>query len=177
MRRRGDFFERYMSEAAGKTIVNGVILAAGLASRFGQNKLLQPLAGRPLFRHALEAALESGLHELVLVCGPELARIAPQKPRLTCVLNPKPQLGQAGSLRLGLEAAAPRCSHVLFMLADQPLITRALIDHFIHLALDGRDLACLGWQSDLGPPSLFGRRYFSELAGLEGDRGAGALLQ
>jgi molybdenum cofactor cytidylyltransferase len=157
--------------------VGGIVLAAGLSTRYGQNKLLQPLLGRPLFSYALTAALESKLAQVVLVCGQDLARQAPRHDNLLCRVNPDPQAGQAGSLHIGLEALGPGCSHVLFMLADQPLMNPALINRFCGLAGQGTALACLGWQDYLGPPSLFGREFFAELQSLSGDRGAGGVLR
>ncbi len=157
--------------------VAGVILAAGLASRFGKNKLLEPIKGRPLFEYALGAALKSKLQSVILVCGPELAGAAPRHPKLICTVNDNPQAGQALSLKTGLASLPPGASHMLFMLADQPLMTPELIDRFCVLAREGMDLACLGWGDYLGPPSLVAREYMAELKELKGDRGAGGLLR
>ena len=157
--------------------ITGIILAAGLATRFGGHKLLSPLWGRPLFSHVLEAALESRLDQVIMVCSPELAAAVPSHDKLHCLLNPEPQAGQSGSLRLGLTAAPADSSHLLFMLADQPLITPESIARFLALAQKGAGLACLGWEQYLGPPTLVGREYFSELRSLSGDRGAGGLLR
>lgn len=158
--------------------VAGIILAAGQGQRFGADKLLIPLAGRPLAGWALEAALASDLARVVLVTRPELAQaLEKDHPRLRVVLNPTPELGQALSLKLGLSCVEPICSHILFLLADQPLVSAGLINRFLDLARQGVELAALQEGGRLRPPALFGRRYFPELARLEGDQGGRSLLE
>jgi molybdopterin-guanine dinucleotide biosynthesis protein A len=51
------------------TNVAGIILAGGRASRFGRDKLAEPVAGRPLLHHAAEA-LAPLVDELILVIPP-----------------------------------------------------------------------------------------------------------
>ncbi|MEW5912106.1 MAG: selenium cofactor biosynthesis protein YqeC [Thermodesulfobacteriota bacterium] len=161
-----------------KTKVAGVILAAGQGKRFGADKLLAPLAGRPLAAWVLAAALASELDLVVLVARDEVARaLGPGGPRLRVVPNSAPEQGQALSLRLGLASLEPEFSHILFLLADQPLISPSLIKQFLRLAREGVELAALQPQSRLRPPALFGRRYFAELADLTGDQGGRSLLE
>jgi len=165
-------------KASAAASVSGVILAAGLSRRFGREKLLFPLAGRPLGRHVVEAALASRLGQVILVTRPELAGpLSGRGGRLEVVLNPRPQEGQSLSLRLGLAAVAPGASHALFLLADQPLVSPELIERFLAAAQAGAELAACRSGEGLGPPSLFSRAYFQELAGLEGDQGGRSLLQ
>ena len=53
-----------------------VLLAAGRSSRMGgPNKLLQDFQGRPLVRHAAEAALASGASPVVVVTGHQEAEV------------------------------------------------------------------------------------------------------
>ena len=52
--------------------VVGILLAAGQSRRMGAvNKLLAPLAGKPLVRHATEAMLAAGLDDVIVVVGYE----------------------------------------------------------------------------------------------------------
>ncbi|MCF8031510.1 MAG: putative selenium-dependent hydroxylase accessory protein YqeC [Desulfarculaceae bacterium] len=158
-------------------MVAGVVLAAGLSTRFGGDKLSAPLAGRPLAHWALEAALCSSLGEVILVTRPELADdLGRAFPAAHLVVNQNPARGQSGSLRLGLEAASPKASHALFLLADQPLITPALIDSFVAAALTGHGLAALDGLERIMPPTLFAREHFSELLRAKGDKGGRQLL-
>ncbi len=164
-----------MDVSGGK--IAGVVLAAGLSTRFGADKLSAPLAGRPLASWALEAALASTLHEIVVVTRPELAdELGAAYPGVRMVINEQAAEGQASSLRLGAAALGTEVSHALFLLADQPLLTPALIDSFVAAAITGHDLAALAGEDRLTPPTLFGRRFFPDLLQATGDAGGRGIL-
>lgn len=116
--------------------VAGIVLAAGLARRFGGPKLAAALEGRPLLAHVLDtarAAREAGLLDAlvaVLPAGPEapeeaalLRRLAEER-GATVVLNDAPAAGLSRSLRLGLAAVAAledrSAEAALVLLGDQP---------------------------------------------------------
>lgn len=161
-----------------KSEVAGVILAAGFSSRFGGQKLTTSLAGRPLASWVMEAALASRLGRVVLITSPETAQALGELPaNLEVVLNHQAQEGQASSLRLGLEALGQDHSHALFLLADQPLLSPALIDSFVRAAEDGCDLAALAGENVFSPPTLFTRRFWPELLALQGDAGGRSVFQ
>jgi molybdenum cofactor cytidylyltransferase len=85
--------------------------------------------------------------------------------------------GQASSIRAGIRALQPRTGGIVFLLADQPLVTAQLIkslreEHARTLApiiapmVDGRR----------GNPVLFDRTTFADLASLEGEVGGRTLF-
>ena len=49
--------------------VAGVVLAAGLSTRMGRNKMLLQLGGRSLVRRAVEMALSARLDPVLVVVG------------------------------------------------------------------------------------------------------------
>lgn len=158
-------------------MVAGIVLASGLSTRFGADKLSAPLAGKPLAHWAIAAALSSSLGQVVVVTRPELAEgLERAFPLARVIVNRNAVRGQAGSLRLGLEALEPEATHALFLLADQPLITPALIDSFVAAAQTGHDLAALAGDERLMPPTLFGREHFAALRQAHGDQGGRQVL-
>lgn len=163
-----------MGAATGR--VYGVILAAGLSRRFGAEKLRQLLSGKPVFLWVLEAVCKSSLAGAVVVCRQELAPDLPSDSKVRTIINPTPAAGQSESMRLGLAALPEQTTHVLFLLADQPLITTALIDEYVDLANHGSTLACFSSNDYLGPPALFAKNWFDCLRGLTGDSGAKKIL-
>jgi molybdenum cofactor cytidylyltransferase len=109
-----------------------LLLAAGLSTRFGGgDKLLAPLAGKPLVAHAagLAAALPCASRFAVVPEGDgPLARLL-RGEEFRLVRNPNPESGRESSLRLGLAAAledAPAA--ILVLLGDMPFVTAHQIE-------------------------------------------------
>ncbi|MDH3754856.1 MAG: nucleotidyltransferase family protein [Acidimicrobiia bacterium] len=104
--------------------IAAVILAAGAGSRFEANthKLLAPAKGRPLVCWAVEAAVEAGLDETIVVTGAvDLIDILPTD--VTVVHNEDWAKGQAISLQVALRYAG-MVGHeaVVVGLGDMPAV-------------------------------------------------------
>ncbi len=160
---------------------SGVILAAGTSSRFAgasEPKQLLELDGRPLLRRVAEAALGSRLAEVVAVLGHAADRVAGALSGLEVrtVENPDYRRGQSTSVRAGLASVAPAARAVLFLPADQPLVSSRLIDRLIETWEAGAGIAVPVCAGERGAPVLFDRAFFAELAALEGDAGGRRLL-
>ena len=103
--------------------VAGVVLAAGGAIRFGPaHKLLADFRGKPLVSWSLEAAVDAGLDEVIVVTG--AIDLGDAIPRGVHVLrNPRWGDGQATSLSAAIAAAGERGHDAVVVgLGDQPLI-------------------------------------------------------
>lgn len=161
--------------------VAGVVLAAGRSSRMGgPNKLLEIVEGRPLVRHAVEAALGSGLSEVVVVVGHqgEAVRAALAGTPVRFVENQTYAEGLSTSLKAGLGALPARAGGAIVILGDMPRVSAGLIRRLVaafdpaagaHAVLPTRD-------GKRGNPVLWGRRFFPELMAVEGDVGGRHLL-
>jgi molybdenum cofactor cytidylyltransferase len=156
------------------------VLAAGRSSRMGNNKLLVELAGKPLVRHAVEAVLASPARPVVVVTGNEAERVraALAGCDVTFVHNPAFASGMASSLRAGI-AAVPEAAGALVCLGDMPRVTAAhlgaLRDAY-RAANDEGAIVVPTCERKRGNPVLWGRRRFAEIATLDGDVGARALI-
>jgi CTP:molybdopterin cytidylyltransferase MocA len=158
--------------------VTGLVLAAGMSSRMGRNKLTAPLAGKPMLRHAVEAALASRLHSVTVVTGHDAAavEVALEGLPVRFLHNPHYAAGLSTSLRAGVAAADG--DGLMVLLGDMPGITAGLIDRAI-AAFDpaaGRAICVATSRGEHGHPVLWGRQFFGELAKLTGDRGARGLI-
>jgi 2-C-methyl-D-erythritol 4-phosphate cytidylyltransferase/2-C-methyl-D-erythritol 2,4-cyclodiphosphate synthase len=108
-----------------------IVLAAGASRRFGRDKLLAPLAGRPVLWHAIDGIARSRLvGAIVVVAGAhnaaavrELVTIAGW--RQVCAVCEGGGRRQ-DSVRAGL-AAAPPSAYVLVHDGARPLVTPALV--------------------------------------------------
>jgi CTP:molybdopterin cytidylyltransferase MocA len=162
--------------------VVAVVLAAGDATRFGSAKQLAPLGGRPLLQHPLDALADAGMDDVVVVLGAEAAAIeaAIAWRRERRLVNPRPQDGLASSLRVGLDAAAedPTAEAVLIVLGDQPSLRPEVIRAILDAGgTTDRPIVRPRYAADGAPnPVLVRRDAWALAAGLEGDRGLGAML-
>jgi molybdenum cofactor cytidylyltransferase len=157
--------------------VAALVLAAGRSSRAGGSKLLAMLDGKPLLRHAVDAALASRAASVTVVTGHAAdavaAALAGSGARL--VHNPRFAEGLSTSLATGIGAID--ADGALVVLADMPRVTAATIDRLIAAFEAGAEIVVPTNGGRRGNPVLWHRRYFGELATLSGDTGARSLIE
>jgi CTP:molybdopterin cytidylyltransferase MocA len=96
------------------------------------------------------------------------------------VVNPDYATGQSTSLRAGVAALPAQAEAALILLGDQPLVSPKLIDDVVarwRAAGTGEAIVQARYGQVGAPPVLFGRWYFAEVAGIEGDLGARELVR
>lgn len=165
------------------SIVDVVLLAAGRSSRMeGSNKLLATFDGVPLIRRSAQTALSSGARRVVVVLGHMEGEIREALSGLDVdfVANPSFVEGLSSSLRAGFEAAMRRKPDgILVMLADQPLLRPEDLDQLI-AAFNPAEEGSIVVATDDGRranPVVLSTAYAGEIARLEGDVGARAVVQ
>ena len=166
-----------------KDKVAGILLAAGQSQRMGPvNKLLAPIAGKPLVRHAAEAMVAAALSPLIIVIGHEADKVAAALKGLpvTLVFNPDHARGQAASVGVGVGVLDADVTDVVIALGDMPLVSPEVLELLVqnHLQLDDHQ-RCITLPTKAGKrgnPVLWGRAFFPELSTLTGDSGGRQLL-
>lgn len=157
--------------------ISGIILAAGLSSRMGSNKLLLPVGGVPVIERVLAAASLSKLGEMILVCNNEMVASIGSKYGVKIVENTTPQLGQGRSVRLGVENTCHSSEGFMFLVGDQPFITAKVIDRLIEKYMSGNYSAVVPlYNGKRGNPVVFSYSLKEKLMGLKGDSGGRILL-
>lgn len=159
-----------------------VLLAAGNSSRFGSPKLLSPLGDSTLIGHAAQAALKTGI-PLIVVTGAYLEKITAALEGINARLihNRDWEEGMGTSIATAfthLLADTNPFDAAIVCPADMPLIGAAQFQRLIDAHQQSPQRIIV---SDLGeaqgPPCLFPRHYFAELALLRGPQGARTLLK
>ncbi|MBF9021235.1 nucleotidyltransferase family protein [Rhodobacterales bacterium HKCCA1288] len=141
--------------------VAAILLAAGLSRRMGaQNKLLMPVAGKPMVRHLAETYLSVLTTPLTVVTGHEANKVRAALTGLSVVVahNENFAEGQPGSVATGLSVATD-AALLLIGLADQPRLTQADLIQLLqwHRANDPGKITVPKRDADRGNPILVPR--------------------
>lgn len=165
---------RAHSQAPART--GAVVLAAGRSVRMGANKLLADVGGRPVLTHVLDTVRESGI-EAIVVTGhaeSEIAALAAASD-FPSVHAPRHAEGLSQSLAAGIRAVPAGWTAALVMLGDMPEVRAADIRAVANAARED-GIVVPTHAGKRGNPVAWGRRFFADLARIEGDVGGKALL-
>ncbi len=161
----------------------GIVLAAGMSTRFGSTKQMAEVGGKHLLERVLDAALSSCLDRVFVVLGHRAEEISntlkdhDSGDRLQILINPDYQAGMSRSLRFGIDHIRELFPSVMILLGDQPLIDANLIDHLAYRFQSSQKGICLpACQGRRGHPVIFSRRFYNAIMSVEGDIGAREIL-
>lgn len=157
----------------------GLMLAAGVARRYGSDKRVARLPdGNPLLLASLEVA-RTVLDEVWLVLRPEddlqsLGLCA--RERVVRCGDSAQEMGR--SIACGVNAVSRHSSAdaLFILLADMPWI-RSQTLALLHGAASTDRIVVPEYEGQPGHPVVFGRRFWSELLTLEGDQGARQIVR
>jgi len=160
--------------------ITGIVLAAGISSRFGsRNKLLTQIDGTPLVRQAV-ATVRKVIPEVLVVVGHEATAVRDTLTGLdvTCVENPEYATGHASSVQQGIDNVPPSADGALFHLGDMPSVQPSTIGHLVDAyGAEVGDPVVAAADDRRGNPVLFGRQYFTRLRAVTGDTGGRQVIR
>lgn len=154
-----------------------LVLAAGRSSRFSGDKLLHPLAGKPLAAHVADRLAAMAFSHRLAVCpaGAEDRAALFRSRGFEIIENFDPDEGMGHSLALGARRALELGAEAMIVcLADMPYVTEAHICALLAASVDAAATVSGGTKS---PPAAFGKSFLPQLARLSGDSGARDLLR
>lgn len=169
-------------------VVGCVLMAAGQARRFGRNKLLEPVEGRPMISHVLtqmrilasrqEKITEDGdirIQIYAVTCWPQVAALCREFGIACREIAPGKQ---SDTIRAALSVEeAVRWQGCMFIAADQPFIREETMERM--LAGFSRRPDCVhraAFGESEGNPVLFPASCFTRLRTLRGDSGGREVL-
>ena len=179
------------------TRVAAIVLAAGRSARMGpeRNKLVEPIAGRPLVAWPVDALLEAGVERVFVVVGFEAERVREALHGRACrfVEHAAWPEGMGRSLARGMHALlaeAPLPEAVLVCVGDLPGLRAEDVEAVVDAArsngpsgaqpggpFDPERIVVPVFAGRRGHPVCFGARHFEALARCSGDEGARAVLE
>jgi molybdenum cofactor cytidylyltransferase len=163
------------------TAVGGVVLAAGLSTRYeGGNKLLEDINGQPMVRHVGEIATSADLNDAVAVTGhePDAVESALAGLDIDCHHNAEYEAGQSTSVRAGVaHARSAGWDAAVFLLGDMPFVAAETVDSLVKAyRAGGASILAPRYDGMRGNPVLFDADHFDSLAAIGGDQGGRELL-
>ena len=134
--------------------VTAVILAGGRSSRFGRDKLAEPVDGRALLLHAIDGVAQLAT-EILVVAAPGASPTLP--PNVTLIHDPVAFEGPLAGLLAGLGAATAPV--VLVIGGDMPTVVAAVLESMLReLDEPGVDAVALEDEDRARPLPLVLRR-------------------
>jgi molybdopterin-guanine dinucleotide biosynthesis protein A len=117
---------------------SGIVLAGGRSTRFGRDKLAEPIGDRPLLHLAIEA-VSAVTHDVIVVAAPESTPDLPVGVRL--VHDETPFEGPLAGCLAGLTAA--REPFVLIVGGDMPSLNAAVLGMLLRMLDASKADACV----------------------------------
>jgi molybdenum cofactor cytidylyltransferase len=151
----------------------GILLAAGQGTRFGSNKLLQPLADGTPMAVASARTLHTVLAHCIAVVNDAQGRVARllAAAGLQVIANPNAPDGMGTSIACGV-AASPNAGGWVIALADMPAIPVRVMQSVADGLVRGADIISPVYRGLRGHPVGFAQRHAPVLRALHSDRGA-----
>ena len=157
-------------------------LAAGSSRRFGENKLLHELDGKPLYRHGLDmlVSLIQTREDCTLTVVSRYDEVldGARACGVRAVFSPESEKGQSYTIRAGLDALDVReGDFIVSVVADQPYLTADTVARLLDAAAPGVPCARVCFGERRGNPTMFAAEFAPALRALRGDEGGRALLR
>ena len=162
-----------------KEKIGCVIMASGLARRFGSNKLLHDFLGEPVMNRILRTMSAAPLAAKVVVTRHSEIKELCDEQNIPVVLHDMPL--QSDTVALGVKALQEMCPEMtgcMFAASDQPCLSAesvtALCEAFQREPVQ---IWRMSWQGSVGNPVIFPAFTFNELLNLPPDKGGGAVIK
>ena len=147
-----------------------IIMASGLGTRFGSNKLMANLDGEPLIAHAIRATDGLFAKRVAVTRHEDVAKLC-RSLGVEAILHDEPL--RSDTVRLGMQAM-DGCDTVTFIQADQPLISADTLAALLRSAeAHPEPIWRVGFRGTPGAPVLFPAWAFDELRALPPGKGGG----
>jgi molybdenum cofactor cytidylyltransferase len=153
--------------------ISAIVLAAGTATINDQNKLLLPVADKPMVRRPIETLAQCGVNEIVCVVEDAAGPVARVLDGLgvTIAIGVSEGRSPAASLKRGLEASSEAAEAYLILPGDFPLLTTEIVESLIATFNSSHEgIVVPAYQNVPGYPAILDRRFRDPLMALDENR-------
>lgn len=158
--------------------VTAIILAAGLGRRMNGDKLHLKLNGNEIIDTVLSTVASVDFNESFVVTNDSVIAARAILLNLTPVANLKAPAGQSTSIAKGILASSNDTLGYLFIMGDQPLLSKDTIEIILKAFESSPTSIILPMYGEKpGSPALFPSTLKQELLSLEGDFGGKVVMK
>jgi molybdenum cofactor cytidylyltransferase len=157
-------------------MVSGILLSAGLSSRFGSPKALACINNMPAITYLLEKLTATSLGEIVIVLGADSQPIELclfKHKMIRVVYNKDYKLGQTSTVQTGLKEIASEATGFMLLPVDCPFVKAAtvetIIEHFTVKHL--KKILVPEFDGHRGHPPIFDIRFKDPVLNLDPAQG------
>lgn len=155
-----------------------IVLAAGLSTRMGTQKLLLPFEGKTIIEKVIENIRLSEIENVVVVLGSDADAVSAvlKSASVHLVVNEKFRDGMHASVIAGVKAVPEDAKAVLVFLGDQPLISSKVVGSVVESwKSSGKGIVIPLFEGRRGHPPLYDLKYRHELENLDPEKGLRAV--
>ncbi|MCL4334013.1 MAG: nucleotidyltransferase family protein [Candidatus Thermoplasmatota archaeon] len=162
-----------MKLSTGSIRIAAVILAAGKSSRFGSNKLVTKLGGKPVIEWSIDSLSKVEFRRILIVTNGLKEAYSFRYEGIENIVNERFQEGIGTSIARATGELKDEVDAILFLLGDQPLVGPDNIEKLVKQFLnDPRKVAAFSVGGKVRNPMIFPSGFFKDLLCLSGDNGA-----
>ncbi|KAF2955229.1 nucleotidyltransferase family protein [Marinitoga sp. 38H-ov] len=153
----------------------GVILAAGLSSRFKGNKLLFNYNGKPLLQWTIDLLNSYNFDKIIVVNDKWKNNFELYDFKI--VINNDYINGISSSVKTAIKYALKNSyDYVLIFLGDMPLVKKEIVDMILNVKSNKLIIAPY-YNNKKGFPTLVKKELFEDILNLEGDSGIKQIIK
>ncbi len=162
-------------------MVSGIVLAAGLSTRFGSPKALADIHGKPAIAFLLEKLIQTKLSKIIIVLGANSEEIQPfifKHTMIQVVYNKHYKFGQTSSVQSGLNLLSARSNGFMLLPVDGPFVKVSTIDSLIdHFMMHRPSILIPAFENRKGHPPVIDTKFKEQIQRLDHSQGINSIFQ
>ena len=150
-------------------MIIAIIMASGLSSRMGKNKLLLQYNNKPIIEYVFKAIEKSSLNEVIVVSQYNEIKNLSEEYNFKYVHNQNANIGQSESIKLGI-LNSKKADGYMFFVGDQPFVNAKYIEKMIKIFNENKEFIIIPrYKAKTGNPVIFPYNKINELLNLKND--------
>ncbi|RVU54134.1 nucleotidyltransferase family protein [Anaerosphaera multitolerans] len=152
--------------------ISAVILASGMSSRMGENKLKLKYKGKSIFEYTIDLVGKLDFNDRLVITNDDEILNYGEKQKLRVIKNENFKEGKSESVKLGVRNSSEDSLGYMFFVCDQPLLSADTVEGLLEVFKENTEKIIYPMYGDRrGAPMIFPKAYRDKLLTLEKDQG------